>query len=389
MHLLGDLTVEEFLRDYWHKKPLLIRNAWPGFEPLLSAQELAGLSLEEEIESRIVEEQGKDGPWSIRKGPFSEDDYQALPESHWTLLVQAVDHWIPEAAALLEHFRFIPGWRIDDLMISYAVDGGSVGPHYDQYDVFLLQAEGQREWRIGQMCGEDTPFLKGPKIRILENFEESGRWVLNPGDMLYLPPALAHYGIAQGECQTYSIGFRAPALAELAPMVLDDVMDHACDDQRYADPDLAPQTTPGLIDHAAANRLRALLMSAISDDARLQSILGRLMTEAKYPEHLPDSIDLPDDTSVTTLLSQAAVWQKAEFARFAYSEHPDHCCFYALGECHRLPPENLPLVAELANNSQYDSKTLKALIAGSDAAQLVRSLMSRQMLYNPEADYGN
>ena len=224
MHILGDLSVEAFLRDYWQKKPLVIRQAWPNFQPLLAADELAGLSLESEIESRLVMEHGTAGPWEIRKGPFDESAFADLPESHWTLLVQAVDHWIPEAADLLEHFRFLPGWRVDDLMISYAVDGGSVGPHYDQYDVFLLQAEGQREWRIGQMCHEDSAILKGPMIRVLAAFEETERWVLNPGDMLYLPPQLAHYGIAQGECQTYSIGFRAPSVAELAQSALDQVL---------------------------------------------------------------------------------------------------------------------------------------------------------------------
>jgi 50S ribosomal protein L16 3-hydroxylase len=166
MHVLGELSVAEFLRDYWQKKPLLIRNAWPDFQPLLTADELAGLSLEEEIESRIVMEHGKEGPWEILKGPFNDDVFADLPETHWTLLVQAVDHWIPEAADLMEHFRFLPRWRIDDLMISFAVDGGSVGPHYDQYDVFLLQAEGQREWRIGQMCSEQSDILDGPKIRV-------------------------------------------------------------------------------------------------------------------------------------------------------------------------------------------------------------------------------
>ncbi|MFY9180585.1 MAG: cupin domain-containing protein, partial [Venatoribacter sp.] len=177
MHVLGELTVEEFLRDYWHKKPVLIRNAWPNFKPLLSPEELAGLSLEEEIESRIVQEEGPDEPWQVGLGPFTEDTYQALPASKWTLLVQAVDHWIPEAADLLEHFRFIPSWRTDDLMISYAVDGGSVGPHYDQYDVFLLQAQGQREWRLGQMCDENTASVPGLKIRLVEHFEQSASYV--------------------------------------------------------------------------------------------------------------------------------------------------------------------------------------------------------------------
>ena len=387
MHVLGELSIEEFLRDYWHKKPVLIRNAWADFEPLLSSQELAGLSLEQEIESRIVEEEGKDGPWSIRKGPFTEDDYLELPENKWTLLIQGVDQWIPEASDLLEYFRFIPGWRIDDLMISYATDGGSVGPHYDQYDVFLLQAEGQREWRTGQMCGEDTPFMKGPKIRILENFEESDRWVLNPGDMLYLPPALAHWGIARGECQTYSIGFRAPALTELAPLVFDDVMDNASDDQRYADPDLPQQSSTGLIDTAAAQRLRKLLTDAISDDERLQSIIGRLMTDPKYAEHVPEAVALEEDGR--TLLAQSDNWKRAEFSRFAYSVHEDHCRFYAMGQEWVLPAGDQPLLSLLSDNRSYEAQVIISSIHSEDAEKMLKSLIEQHFIYDPEVEYGD
>ncbi len=331
MHILGHLTVEEFLRDYWQQKPVLIRNAWPDFEPLLSSSELAGLSLEEEIESRLVEEEGKDGPWTIRTGPFTEDDYRALPESKWTLLIQAVDHWIPEAADILEHFRFLPSWRIDDLMISYAVDGGSVGPHYDQYDVFLLQAEGQREWRIGQMCSDDSPILKGPKIRVLQQFDETERWTLNPGDMLYLPPQLAHYGIAQGECMTYSIGFRAPSQAELAQAAMDDILASASEDQRYTDAGIRPTQTPGLIDQDAIARLRALLTAALNDDERLQQVLGKLMTEAKYPEQLPEPRDEASWDELRDELNHYQQWRRSEFARFAYSQQDNQCSFFALG----------------------------------------------------------
>lgn len=389
MHVLGHLTVEEFLRDYWHKKPVLIRNAWPDFVPLLSSQELAGLSLEEEIESRIVEENGKDGPWSIRKGPFTEDDYQSLPENKWTLLIQAVDHWIPEAADLLEHFRFIPSWRIDDLMISYAVDGGSVGPHFDQYDVFLLQAEGQREWRVGQMCDDTTPIMKGPKIRILENFEESEHWVLNPGDMLYLPPALAHYGIARGECMTYSIGFRAPSEAELAQSALDEIIASSRDDQRYADPDLQPQDEPGRIGSDATGRLKKLLINAFSDEERLQLILGKLMTEAKYPEHLPEPRDESGWQACAEELTMAEIWRKSEFARFAYGETTDSVRFYAFGRSWSLPSTALALVAYLANNAQYESHRLLQLANDERSQSLIAELWQRHMIYSPEAEYGD
>ena len=414
MHVLGHLSVEEFLRDYWQKKPVLIRNAWPGFEPLLAADELAGLSLEQEIESRLIIEDGipgepDSGPWQLKRGPFTEEDFRTLPDDKWTLLIQGVDQWIPEAADLLEHFRFIPSWRIDDLMISYAVDGGNVGPHYDQYDVFLLQAEGQREWSIGQMCNEHTPFLKGPQIRVLEDFNEADSWVLNPGDMLYLPPQLSHHGIARGECMTYSIGFRAPSAVELAQATLDEILVSASDDQRYQDPDLQPATTPsgntpGKIDAAAAQRLRNTLTQILADDASCQRILGKLMTEAKYPEHQPEVLepiswaDLQQHLSHGGQhLSHSRQLRKSEFARFAYSHYDDDnnrqqendgspklCEMFYQGQSTILPESDLSLIEYLCNHGHYEPQKLLSLVHSDSAQQLLTTLWRQQLIYTEE-----
>ena len=198
---LGDMAAEDFLRDYWQKKPLLIRQAFPDYENPLSPDELAGLALEEEVESRIVLTQGK-SPWELRRGPFAEDDFKTLPERDWTLLVQAVDQFVPDIADLISAFSFLPSWRVDDVMVSYAAPGGSVGPHFDNYDVFLLQTHGRRRWKIGQTCSPASPLLEHPDLRILENFEQQQEWVLEPGDMLYIPPGVAHYGIAEDDCST-------------------------------------------------------------------------------------------------------------------------------------------------------------------------------------------
>lgn len=383
MHLLGDLTLEEFLEDYWQKKPILIRNAWPSFKPLLSGEELAGLSLEEVIESRIVQEHGET-PWQVRSGPFSEADYQSLPESHWTLLVQAVDQWIPEAADLLEHFRFIPSWRIDDLMISYATDQGGVGPHYDQYDVFLLQAEGQREWRIGQMCDEFEPIVQGPKIRLLEEFDETDRWILNPGDMLYLPPRIAHWGIAQGECMTYSIGFRAPSLAEVTLATGNDLLASLGEDTRYQDPSISPTAATGLITPEAIEQLRNQLTAAISDERRLYRVLGSLMTEPKYPELMPEALEEVSWETLRQELQSAPHWRRAEFARFAYNTE-QHCCqFYALGMSKPLHLEVLPLLQYLSNQNTYFGAELLALAKNEEAQELLVQLRKKQAFYRPE-----
>ena len=189
LQLLGGITAREFLRDYWQKKPLLIRQAIPDFESPIDADELAGLALEEEVESRLVIEHGE-RPWELRRGPFAEDAFGALPEREWTLLVQAVDQFVPEVAELLEQFRFLPSWRIDDVMISFAAPGGSVGPHFDNYDVFLLQAQGKRNWKIGQMCNSESPLLQHADLRILAEFEESAEWVLDSAKLADLDQKL-------------------------------------------------------------------------------------------------------------------------------------------------------------------------------------------------------
>ena len=201
--ILGQTSASEFLQQYWQKRPLLIRDALPEYESPISQDELAGLSLETEVASRIVEESGADGPWSVQHGPFEEDDFQDMPEKDWTLLVQGVDLWVPEVKELLKRFDFLPAWRLDDIMISYACEGGSVGPHFDQYDVFLLQVEGQRCWQVGEECGAGTPLLEGAELQIIEDFQPVQEWVLNPGDMLYLPPGVGHWGVAESECLTF------------------------------------------------------------------------------------------------------------------------------------------------------------------------------------------
>ncbi|MEC8444456.1 MAG: cupin domain-containing protein [Pseudomonadota bacterium] len=378
MHVLGHLSIEEFLRDYWQKKPVLIRQAIPEFQALLAADELAGLSLEDDIESRLIIEEGNNGPWEVRKGPFNEDDYRSLPDNKWTLLVQAVDHWIPEAAELLEHFRFIPSWRIDDLMISYAVDGGSVGPHYDQYDVFLLQAEGQREWRIGQMCSETTPLLQGPSVRILADFAETDRWVLEPGDMLYLPPGLAHWGISQGECMTYSIGFRAPSVAELLEQAMDDLHPQLTPDQRYRDADLSLNQQHGEIDADAIARCQALLTQALSNPTIAANVLGGLMTAAKYPEQAPEFHHDEAPSVSVDALEEADIWQRHPMSRLAY--HTTPLTLFCQGESLHLPEEDIDVVSTLCNQSQYCASELRHLCESKSATRLIEQLISQDIL---------
>lgn len=377
MDILGNISKEEFLKEYWQKKPLLIRQAYPNFEPLIPADELAGMSLEEDIESRIIMENGPDSPWQLISGPFEEETFGSLPEDKWTLLIQGVDQWVPEAADLLQDFNFIPNWRIDDLMISFATDGGSVGPHYDQYDVFLLQAEGQREWRIGQMCSENDDFLKETKLRILSQFNETDRWTLEPGDMLYLPPRLAHYGISQGNGQTYSIGFRAPSHSELIHSLVDQIDGSSDEDQRFGDANLSPQQHSGEISSAALQQVQHFILDALSNPEILGDTLGKLMTETKYPEEVDEEQDQQNRdftlVDLTRCLKGSHVERELN-ARFAYINQNNSPTFYAKGKAFRIEESSLKLAQYLSQQRQYDGTDLLAFCENSDNAQLLLSL---------------
>ena len=294
--LLARFDADTFLRDHWQKKPLLIRRAWAEWSNPLAPDELAGLACEEGVESRLV--QRADDSWSIEHGAFPESRFGKLHEANWTLLVQAVDQFVPAVAALIEPFRFVPDWRIDDVMVSLAARGGGVGPHFDQYDVFLVQGLGKRRWRIGAMCDADTPLLANDDVRLLADFEALEEHVLEPGDILYVPPGIAHDGIAESDdCMTYSIGFRAPSRSELIAHFCDHVLGTLEDDDRYADPDLPRQANPGEIAPAALARLHAMIADTLQDREAFARWFGAFVTTPKYPEldWAPDEAVSPDE----------------------------------------------------------------------------------------------
>jgi 50S ribosomal protein L16 3-hydroxylase len=278
--LLGGLTPARFMKRHWQKKPLLVRNAIPGFEPLLAPRELFALAEREEVESRLVVRDGK--AWRLQRGPFKRRALPSTKRPDWTLLVQGVDLHDDAAHALLHGFSFLPAARLDDLMISYATDGGGVGPHFDSYDVFLLQAQGQRRWRIGRQ--QDLSLQDGVPLKILSRFQPQEEYVLDPGDMLYLPPGYAHDGVAIGECQTYSIGFRAPAQAELARELLQRIADEAAEDgapRLYRDAAQPATDSPGAIPEAMGKFARGALAAALKDPLALDRALGQYLTEPK------------------------------------------------------------------------------------------------------------
>jgi 50S ribosomal protein L16 3-hydroxylase len=274
------MTPAQFLRDYWQKRPLLIRNAFPDFRPPLQPDDLGGLACEDGALSRLIVHDEARERWSVKTGPLDESDFARTPSTNWTLLVQDVDKWDADVARLLEHFRFLPSWRVDDVMVSYAEPGGGVGAHVDQYDVFLLQGLGQRHWAISTDPAAPKDFRPDVELKQLAQFEPTHEWLLEPGDMLYLPPGVPHDGVAfGGPCMTFSIGMRAPSQAELTGDLADYLAERLDESQRYTDPDLAPARSPGEIDAAALARLRATLpFAAALDEDTLRDWFGRFIT---------------------------------------------------------------------------------------------------------------
>ena len=276
--MLG-MPAAKFLREYWQKKPLLIRQAFPDFVTPVEPEDLAGLACEDGVLARLVEHDKANNAWQVRHGPFEEDVFPALPHHDWTLLVQDVDKWDADIRALIERFAFLPRWRIDDIMISFAATGGSVGAHVDQYDVFLLQAKGHRRWQIDAGANPPLEFRNDVELKLLRQFTPTHDWVVAPGDLLYLPPGVPHHGVAEDPCLTFSLGMRAPSAAELLGDYCDSLAADAPDALRYADPDLQPARDGYEIDDAAMHRVvEALRQLRMDDPDRFGDWFGGFIT---------------------------------------------------------------------------------------------------------------
>ncbi|MBB3046412.1 50S ribosomal protein L16 3-hydroxylase [Litorivivens lipolytica] len=283
---LAGFDRDTFLRDYWQKKPLLIRQGLPNYQCPIDGNDLAGLACEDDAEARLIA--GRDTVWQMRNGPFNEDDFNDLPVTDWTLLVQRVDHWVEDIAALAGHFDFLPQWRIEDIMVSYAVSGGGVGPHFDRYDVFLVQGSGRREWRIGQQCDDSDDLMADQPLRLLHEFKECDRYVLEPGDILYIPPGVAHWGTAlDDDCITLSVGFRAPSVAQILERWWDTLSSVLSEDQRYRDVE-ATLAAGNLLTAEHIEQLQALLQPVLNDGELLIQSFGELVTEPAG-DYLPQS----------------------------------------------------------------------------------------------------
>lgn len=379
-----------FLRDYWQKRPLLIRQALPNFITPIAPEELAGLSLEDEVESRMVLHHEATN-YELRNGPFNEADYRSLPDDNWTLLVQGVDRLIPEVNQLLNHFDFIPRWRIDDVMISYATTGGNVGPHFDHYDVFLLQAAGKRRWMLtSQFCSEDN-YIQGVDLRLMKRFPIEEEFTLEPGDILYLPPKWGHHGVAlDDECMTFSFGYRSYKGQELWDSFGDYLSETNAFNSLYQDPNWQ-NTQPGEINHEAWLQAKTHLQSILNNDDALQNWFGRFATQLDQQAHnmLPEPLNEDETASYDEFiqaLKDTDYIERDPVCRFAFQRINDQMKLYING--FEWPTDGLQdgIIMQVANHSRIENNTLQRWAKQRLVAEWLYKLWQRQFIQFPELE---
>ncbi len=369
--LFGGRSETEFMREYWQKRPLLVRGAFPGFRDPLSPEYLAGLACEGPTESRLVLAEDQGTPYAVRYGPFQAADFAQLPERDWTLLVRHVDKLVEEVGALLLPFQFMPRWRIDDVMVSYATPGGSVGPHRDEYDVFLVQGGGRRRWQIATDPGMPLDRRADTELDVLAEFHPEEEWDLGPGDMLYLPPGVAHHGVALDPCLTYSIGFRAPSSEGMLAGWFEYLMSRIEPGGRYSDPDLRPVDHPGKIEKDAVDRARALLEEALRFDAEdFRAWFGAHVTsDDSLPPVEPASGKLGMER-LKRQLDAGRLLVRNPLSRVAYLERGDGAWLFVNGEAHGT---SLALACRLGDSNRLGYQDLRDVLQQpDDAALLIR-----------------
>ncbi len=374
MNPLGELSPEVFLRDYWQKKPLVIKQAFPGFKSPITAEELAGLSCEAGVDSRIVIEKGGEHPWQAIHGPLDETVFANLPESHWTLLVNDVEKHIPALAWIVDRFRFIPEWRIDDLMVSYAPTGGSVGPHHDQYDTFILQAQGHRRWQIhGREVAADNQ-VAGADLHIHKDFVAEHEWLLEPGDMIYIPPGVSHYGVATDDCLSFSIGFRAATHAEMLDSFTAYISEGLAGDLTWRDPPLEVHDHPNEITPATMESVRTVLNEYLTaDNPALPAWLGRFISDAKADVALGNE-DCFDD--LPGLVAAHAVLYRNPASHFAFWRKGKDALLFVDGDDYRA---SLVFAESLCSQRKLSTEILSGLMT-EDESTLLLDLYNRGKL---------
>jgi 50S ribosomal protein L16 3-hydroxylase len=374
---LGRLDPAEFIERYWETEPLLVRGAFDGPPTNLKPEDLAGWACEPGVDSRIVRCRDGDRPLDVRYGPFETGDFESLPDDGWTLLVQEVDRLVPDVAGLLEAFSFIPNWRLDDVMVSYATPGGGVGPHVDNYDVFLIQGTGRRRWAFGRTPLIDERCIPGLELEVLEHFEPDDEWVLEPGDMLYLPPRLPHRGVAIEPSMTYSIGCRAPSERELLASFLEYCLEHADPCRRYADGKPRLQGETGEITPAVLDRVRSILLERLDDADAVRSWFGRFVTRSRRESSEPVPVRPPSEGALRERLEEGEALERTAIPGLAFaSDERSGLRLYAGGVEYPVPVEAADGAKLLCARGRLGLDELGPHLARTEFFELIRRLLA-------------
>ncbi|OTG65134.1 cupin domain-containing protein [Acinetobacter silvestris] len=374
--VLGGITAEQFLSEYWQKKPLLVRNALPEIANILEPNDVMELALDENVTARLIKQKDKDpNQWTVKTSPLIKGDFQKMPKL-WTLLVQAIDHYSFDLAEMWKKFPFIPQWRRDDIMVSYAPKGGSVGKHFDFYDVFLVQGYGHRRWQLGQMCDADTDFIAGQPLKLLPEIDVNFDEVLAPGDFLYVPPGLSHYGVAEDDCLTYSLGFRMPNISDMMDRVSEKfatntILRNPLLDIARTNPTQVGEMTPQELSYLKAELLAHLQDSSILDDAIMS-----LMAESKYPENIPE-VDEIGTGDLEAALDQGYLLMLEPASRLLYTEQEHELLFWANGEAICISKAFTPILKAIADGQAI---LLDAKLANEDILEDIAHLLNESIL---------
>jgi 50S ribosomal protein L16 3-hydroxylase len=379
---IGDLTVDRFLERHWQKTPLLVREALTDLPALTSREKIIDLATRPGVDARLVRSPESGSDWTLHRGPFEKEAFDCLPRAGWTVLVQEANRHVTELADLIERYRFVPNWRLDDVMVSYATDRGGVGPHVDRYDVFLIQVAGSRRWRIGAEPLAEVRLQPGTDYPVLATFEPDREWVLNPGDMLYLPPGVPHDGVALGDCVTFSIGFSVPDPRELYSAYLRQLGPRAYEQVRYRDQGLERPSQFGEITTEARRRLRDGARQLLDRPGEFDRFLGRHLTRPLRGEVLPDaSLRVDSVGRLRGLLRAGASLDRSAPSHFAwYADDEDAVWLFVGGEEYPLGPGRAAAAESICGITKLDSETLLPLVADESLAVLLLDLVFRGFL---------
>ena len=376
LDVLGGITAEQFLSEYWQKKPLLVRNALPEIAELLVPDDVMELAMDENTTARLIKQKDKDpNQWTVKNSPLIKGDFQKMPKL-WTLLVQAVDHYSFDLAELWKKFPFIPQWRRDDIMVSYAPQGGSVGKHFDFYDVFLVQGYGHRRWQLGQMCDADTAFVEGQPLKLLSEIDVHFDEVLAPGDLLYVPPGLSHYGVAEDECLTYSFGFRMPNVADMMDRVSDKFMSNQSLRNPLLDVLRDRPNSIGQVTQSELDYLKAELLAKLNDSTILEDAIMSLMAESKYPENIPEA-EAVGTGDLEEVLEQGYLLQIEPASRLIYTNQNNQLLFWANGESICISAPFAPILKKIADGQAVE---LNIELADDEVLENIAGLLNESIL---------